>query len=249
MNARVGLQVHTAIIVDGNTHGTNSDTSDDTYTLIGYAVSAPMTLTDGQQVTNETLPMVSGTTPLSVTFPAAPAGLPHVSAIPELALGDAGRIVFPLPTLEPGSSTGQVLSPTGNLAGHYEVVALAQPSATSTTPFSSAFVHDVTGSATIPAWLAAPTVTAGANFSITGSGNLHTAQLVRANQTLWNVTILDGTTMFTLPTVTPDPLGSGSVDFKVTTGDVASFDATKFDVPTVKQSLTRASGAQATFSH
>jgi len=187
--------------------------------------------------------MVSGTTPLSVTFPAAPAGLSHVSAIPELALGDAGRIVFPLPTLAPGSSTAQVLAPTGNLAGHYEVVALAQPSATSTTPFSSAFVHGVTGSATVPDWLAAPTVTGRREFSrFTGTGNLHTAQLVRANQTLWNVTILDGTTTFTLPTVTPDPLAAARSTSRSTTGDVASFDATKFDVPTVKQSLSRRLG-------
>jgi hypothetical protein len=248
MNARVGQQIHTAVIVDGDTNGTSSDISDDTYTLIGYAVGSPMTLTAGQQVTGESLAMVNGTMPLSVTFPAALATLPHVIAIPELALGDAGRIVFPLPTVAPGATTIEVLAPTGALAGNYEVVALATPSAAASTTFSSAFVHDVTGTATIPAWLPTPAISAGASFTLNGTGAFRTAQLVRGKTVLWNITVLDGTKAFTLPTLTPDPLGTGSIDFRVTTADLPTFDAADFAIPTVKRELTRASGLQTTFT-
>ncbi|MDB4956487.1 MAG: hypothetical protein JWO36_4056, partial [Myxococcales bacterium] len=67
--------------------------------------------------------------------------------------------------------------------------------------------------------------------------------------TLWNITVLDGTTSFSLPALSPDPIGSGSITFAVTAADVPSFDATKFDVPTIKQTLARAAGAQAVITH
>lgn len=247
MNTRIGLQVHSAVIVEGDPHGTNSDLSDDTYQLVGYAVGQPMTLTAGQQVAAESLPMHPGTMPLAVTFPAPASGLGHVLAIPELALGAAGRLVFPLPGLSPTITTAQVPSPTGALAGHYEVVALATPSAAATTPFSSAFVHNITGTATIPSWLAAPSVGAGATISVTGGGNFHTAQLARNGDTLWNITVLDGTNSVTLPTVTPDPLGTGSADLAVTAAEAPGFDPAKFDVPATKRALIRAAGAKGTF--
>ena len=251
LTARIGRQVHTAVIVDGDTKGTNSDLTDDTYTLIGYAVGNVMTLTAGQQVTNEALTMVTTTMPLSIALPAAPSGLTHIAAIPELALGDAGRFVFPLPPVSASGST-TVLAPTGNLAGHYELVALATPSATAKAPFSSAFVHDVTGTATVGSWLAPPTqVTAGATYSFaaTTGATLYMAQLAKGTATLWNVTVLDGTTSFSLPAITPDPLGTGSLTFAVTAADVPGFDPKKFDVPAIKTTLVRASGAQATFTH
>jgi hypothetical protein len=248
MNTRIGLQVHSAVIVEGDPHGTNSDLSDDTYQLVGYAVGQPMTLSAGQQVASESLAMHSGTMPLAVTFPAPASGLGRVLAIPELALGDAGRMVFPLPGLSPALTTAQVPSPTGALAGHYEVVALATPSATATTPFSTAFVHNVTGTATIPTWLAPPTISAGATISVTGGGNFHTAQLTRNGDTLWNITVLDSTTSVTLPAVTPDPLGAGPADLAVSAAEAPGFDPTSFDVPATKKALIRAAGAKATFS-
>jgi hypothetical protein len=253
MNTRIGPQVHTAVIVEGDPHGTNDDPSDDTYTLVGYAAGQAMTLTAGQQVTNEPLAMVTGMTPFMVTLPPAPAGLSNAVAIPELSLADhSGRIVFPLPTLTPANRSTQVLAATGRFAGKYEVVSLATPSATSITPFSSAFVHDVVGTATVASWLPPPTqVSGGATFAFTApaGATFHTAQVLRGKTTLWNVTVLDSTRSFKLPALSPDPLGTGSLTFVVGEAEVPSFDPARFDVPTVKSTLVRASGAQATFSH
>ena len=249
LNARVGLQVHSAVIVEGDPKGTNNDISDDTYTLIGYAVGQPMTLTAGQQVSNESLAMVTtATTNLSVTFPAAPSGLGHVIAIPELALGDAGRLVFPLPPVNAANPTAKVPMPTGALAGDYEIVALATPSATTTTPYSTAFVHKVSGSATIPAMLAAPAAPSGNKIAMGGGGNFRTAQLTRNGDTLWNITVLDDTASITLPALAPDPLGSSAADVAVTSADTPGFNTKSFDIPAVKRAMVRAAGAKGTFT-
>ncbi len=251
LDARTGLQVHTAVIVEGDPHGTNDDPSDDTYTLVGYAVGEPMTLTAGQQVTGESLTIVTGRTPFMVTLPAAPVGLGSVVAIPELSLADhSGRIVFPLPTLTAANRSIQVLAATGRFAGTYELVALATPSATATTPYSSAFVHDVVGNVTVGPWLAPPTqVTGGATFTFsTAETGFITAQLARGTTTLWNVTVLDHSTSFELPALSPDPLGTGGATVTVTVADVPGFDPARFDIPKVKSTLVRAAGAQASFT-
>jgi hypothetical protein len=249
LNTRIGKQVLSAVIVEGDPRGTNNDTSDDTYTLIGYAVSDPMTLADGEMKTNVKLAQL--TTPtmnLAVTFPAAPAGMSHVIAIPELALGDAGRLVFPLPPLTPAAATAKVPTPGGAIAGTYELVALATPSATATTPFSTAFVHDVSGSATVPSFLPAPAVATGGAIAFSGDANFKTAQLKRNGDTLWNLAVLDGTTSVTLPTLTPDPLGAGAAELSINNADAAGFDAKKFDIAATRKALVRAAGAKNMFT-
>ena len=130
------------------------------------------------------------------------------------------------------------------------VFALATPNATATTPFSSAFVDDVSSSATIGSWMAPPSnVTAGATISFTSTGAaFHSVQLSRAGTHVWNVTLLDGSTSFSLPAISPDPLGTGSITAAVSAADAPGFDAKAFDVLTTKGKLVRASGAQATFT-
>jgi hypothetical protein len=250
LNARVGKQIHTAVIVDGDTRGT-TDTADDTYTLIGYAAGDVVTLTEGQQITAESLAMVTGTQQLSVVFPTAPAGLPNIVAIPELQLADgSGRVVLPLPPLSAATPTKAVLAPTGKFSGTYEVVALATANATANAPFSTSFVHNVTASATLPAWLAPPSgLSRGASYSFTAAAGaaFHTAQITRANAPLWNITILDGSSTFTLPALSPDPLAGGGGTLSLTAADVPGFDPAKFDVPGLKPRLARAAGAELAF--
>lgn len=250
INARVGKQLHTAVIVDGDTRGT-TNTADDTYTLIGYAAGDVMTLTEGQQVTGESLAMIAGTQPFSVIFPAAAPGLANAVAIPELQLADgSGRIVFPLPTLTAANPSTQILASSGRFAGTYEVVALATPNATAKAPFSTSFVHNVSASPTLPGWLAPPTgLTRGASYSFTAAAGatFHTAQIARAGTPLWNITILDSSTTFTLPTLSPDPLAGGGGTLSLTAADVPAFDPKAFDLPSLKTRLSRASGAELSF--
>ena len=247
---RIGQQIHTAVILDGDSKLTANDASDDTYTLIGYAAGSEMTMTANQNLMGESLAMVPASTQLAFTFPPTTGGLGTTLAIPELQLDSgAGRIVMPLPTVNPGHATDKLIAATGSFAGHYEVVALATPSGTATTPFSTGFVHNASGTATIPSWLVVPTaVTGGTTFMFGGTSPFVTAQVSRTKQPLWDVTILDGSTSFTLPTITPDPIGAGAADFAVTLTDAPSFDPGHFDVGSTTVGLARAAGAQASFT-
>ena len=255
--ARTGPQVHIATIVDGNTNGTPSDPSDDTYTLIGYATSAPVTLASGQTQTGESLTIApqNAETALSVSFPAAPAGLGHVIAVPMLDLGTNGKLVFPLPQVDPAHASTQVLAPTGSFAGTYDLVALATPSTAAKTPYSTVLQNGVTlPSATIDPFLAAPTglsATGGTyKFTAVAGASLHEAQLTKSDGTVvWNVSILDGSTSFALPTLSPDPLPTGKLTIAITAADITSFDPGHFSVPDISSRLHRASGASTTFTH
>ncbi len=253
LTARTGPQLHTAVIVDGDSQLTSS-TDDDTYTLIGYAVGSPMALTAGQQVTGESLAMVSGgQTGFTARFPAAAPGLGRAIAIPMLDTGANGMVPFPLPTLTAGSPTTQVLTPAGALSGTYRLVGLATPNATAAAPFSSSFaaVTDL-GSATLPAWLPPPTgVTSGGGmigFTAPAGTSLAFANLSSGGSAAWTITVLDGATSFRLPPITPDPLGGGAVTLDVTAAEAPGFTPTMFLIDDVTAALARASGASAAFS-
>lgn len=253
MNARTGAQLHTAVIVDGDSRGT-SDAADDTYTLIGFAAGSPMTLGAGQQVSGESLTIVpaGGRTTMTVQFPAAAPGLGHALAIPMLDTGATGQIVFPLPPVTAASPSTQVLAATGAFAGSYRLVGLATPSATAVAPYSSSFVAVANpGSAALPTWLPAPTgvSAAGGTFAFTAGGGtaLAYASFSTGGSPAWVVTVLDGSSSFRLPPISPDPL-SGSVTLDVTTVDVAGFDPAQFLVTDLSAGLARASGATTTFT-
>jgi hypothetical protein len=254
MNARVGQQIHFAVIVEGDPQGTNNDISDDTYELIGYAVGASVTLTAGQQMMNESLTITSAArSPLTVGFPAAPGGLGELIAIPMLDLGADGRIVFPLPQVTPGSTSVEVLSPTGPFAGSYDVVGLATPPGVATVPYATGFARGATvgGTTQLPAWQTVPTVSAtGGVFSASGTDDaeLHSAVFTRGTTRLWNVSVLDGSTGFSLPTLPTSPLGTGPVTVEIAAGDLPSFDPGHFQVKDLATALSRASGASTTFT-
>jgi hypothetical protein len=253
---RTGQQRHFAVIVDGDAHGTASDTSDDTYTLIGYAVGASATLTANQQVTGESLAMVGGAlSPLSVAFPAAPGGaLTKVVAIPMLDLGADGRIVFPLPTLAPGNTSTQVIPPTGQFAGTYDLLALATPSAAAV-PYSSTLQNGISlgGTSTFPAWLPVPTqLTASGHafsFGAPAGTTVAYATFTRPDKTLvWSVAIFDGTVAFALPVLAPDPLGTGSLTYEVVAAEIPGLNAGNFAVADLTAALHRAAGASLVFT-
>ncbi len=256
LTARTGAQVHYAMIVDGDSKGT-STVNDDTFTLIGYAAGSPSTLSANQTQSNESLAMIdtNAETSLSVSFPSAPSGLAHLVAIPMLDLGADGKIPFALPTITPQQTSTMVLAPTGQFAGSYDLVALATPNATTKTPYSTVLQNGVTlPSVTIDPFLAAPTglSASGGTYSFTkvSGASLHYGQFASSSGTVaWSVAILDGSSSFALPKVSPDPLPTGTLTFTVTAAEVPGFDAADFKVPDLSSHLHRASGAQTTFSH
>ena len=257
LTTRTGLQTFYAVIVEGDPQGTTSDPSDDTYQLIGYAIGSAMTLTDGQQVTGQSLQVVpaGAHVGMTVTFPAAPSGLTDMLALPMLDLADgSGRIVYPLPTVTPAAASTQVIATSGQFAGSYDVVGVASPPGTTASPYSTVIERGAGAGGTVALgpWLPAPTaVTASGNtfsFQTVGPDQIRYATFERGTTRLWTVTLLDRSSSFTLPAVSPDPLGTGTVELEITAADVGPYDAADFHVTDFTTSLARAAGATTTFT-
>jgi hypothetical protein len=254
LTARTGQQVITAVIVDGDARGT-TDPGNDTYTLIGYASSSPLTLTSGQEMNGLTLTQLpaGARVPMTVQFPSAAPGLARTIAIPMLDLGASGQIPHPLPTLVPGQASTQVIAATGAFAGSHRVIALATPNATATMPYSSSFVAAPNpSSVTLPAWLTPPSGVTGAGgtigFTAAAGTTLAFANLIAGGTTAWSVTVFDSTRSFGLPSLSPDPLAGGGATLEVSTAEVPGFDPAQFELPAIAPAVTRVSGASGSFS-
>jgi hypothetical protein len=260
MNTRTGLQAHFALILRGDDRGSLDDPSDDTYELLGFAMKSGQNMSAGQNLTGQTLDMISVSdfANASVAFPAAPSGAQNdLVAIPFVDLGEAGQLPIALPTLTPGNTTTKVPPLSGAFSGaRYNLVSLAVPAGAAARPFSSSFVRDVSFGATVslPAWLPAPTglQASGNTFSFTPApaASAHVATFLNASEnTVWSVTILDGSQSFDLPAAAPDPLPSGTVEMRVTAIDIPGFDPQRFSFANLADELAGASDDNVTFTH
>ena len=224
--ARTGPQAHFAIIVDQDPNGTPNDSTDDIITPLGWALLTGLDLTAGATTVNETLPQVAATdlVPFSATFPALPAGMTYFNAYPAIELpGGAGRIPAVLPTLGPNVTMTSVpklggTTTVGLAGGSYDLLASAQATMTAAEPASLTWMHGVsaTSPVAVSPWLSAPTgiAAAGGQYSfvpVTGA-TLHGAEFKDPNGggRTWSVTIFDGSTTFTLPGLSPNPLATPS---------------------------------------
>jgi hypothetical protein len=216
-----GPQAHYAIIVDDDENGTD-DMSDDIITPVGWALLTGLTLTAGQTVVSETLPAVApgDLQPFTATFPALPAGMTYFNAYPAIELpGGVGRIPAIVPTL--GASVMMTSVPkltgatTAGLAGgSYDLLASAQATQTASEPATLDWMHGVNAGATVTlaAWLSPPTAITSLNgrysFVPTTGATLHAAEFKdpQSGNRTWSVTIFDGSSSFTLPGLSPDPL-------------------------------------------
>ncbi len=257
MKTRTGRQIHYAILAEGDPQGTSSDPSDDTYDLIGYAVGSPMDVSAGQSVTGETFTSIGNgaLTDVSISIPGGPAGLGDPVALPFLDLGADGQLVFPLPTLRPGQSTTKVPALTGNFSGgHYNVVGLASPSFGAAYPYSASFQRDVgVGGDSLPAWLPAAAGLSGSggsySFTPVSGASLHVVSLVDGGgDVAWTIVVVDGTSSFQLPAVTPDPLPGSGLTMRVAAVELPGFDPMSFGLGDFGNRIARVSESTAAVS-
>ena len=252
MNTRIGKQVLYAVFAEGDPNGTTSDPSDDTYTILGYAVSTGLDLSAGQNLSNQTLTMMSlAETNVAVQFSSAPSGVGERLAFPFIDAGDQGQLVFPLPTLSPASSTAVVPALSGPFAGmSYVLIGLAVPDSEAARPYSATFDRSVTftGSESMAPFLVLPSALSsnGNVYSFTPPPGASTHFVVLADPSdnpVWTVSILDNTTSFELPTLSPDPRAGLSLEFRVTAADVSGFDPSDFAVKDLAQQMAGVSEA------
>lgn len=259
LETRTGAQRIWAVILDGDSKGTPTNQGDDTYTVIGYAFSDSMTLTADQSVTGETLTQVAAgdLTDITVMFQTPPTGLGTVQGIPLLDLGDDGQALIFFAVTDLQTTTATVPSLTGDLAGaSYDFVARAVPDEMTEVPVSMKILRDVNIAMPIDvgAWLPTPTNVAAAagtySFTPAAGATLHTAEFLDTDgDVAWNVALLDGSSSFTLPALTPDALPAGMVELQVSAVELPNFDVTNFSLDGLEDVLTRLAENTATFSH
>lgn len=260
---RTGLQAHYAIIVDDDQNGTPNDMTDDVLTVAGWALDTGLNLTAGQTVVSEMLTMVAAgdMQPFTVSFPTLPAGMSYLASYPEINLGDAGRIAIVFPVLGASFTMTRVpkigASTTGGLAGGtYDLLAAAQATKDLNEPASLAWLHglDVSKTVAVPAWLPPPTaiMDAGGTYSFTPvtGATLHSAEIKNPDGSrAWSVTIFDGSTSFTLPGVTPDPLVGGTDTLTISALQIPGVDLGNVAFDDAQQALTALSSDQIAFTH
>ena len=224
LTTHTGRQAHFAILIDNDTKGTD-DQTDDTNTVIGWAIKTGLSFGDGTTTGAEMLTMIadSDMQPFAATFAAGPAGLQYMIGYPTLDLGDDGRVTIILPTLDKTSMMTRVPKLTGALAGgHYDLIAGAYDDATKALPATVTWLRNVDPSATaaVSGWLPPPSaiaMTAGTfSFTPVTGATVHSAELQTMDgQRRWAITIFDGTSSFTLPGLSPDPLPLGTLNYAV----------------------------------
>jgi len=260
---RTGAQAHYAIIVDDDGNGTPDDMSDDVVTVIGWALATGLDLTAGQTVVNETLQMVAAgdLQPFTASFATPPTGMGYVAAYPAIELGAAGRIAVVLPALGLSLTTTRVpklgAATTAGLTGaSYDLIAAAQATKKLNEPATLAWVRGVDVSKTVPVatWLLPPTGitnTGGTTaFTPVAGATLHSAEIKNPDgDRAWSVTIFDGSTSFTLPGVSPDPLVTGTDTLTVSALQIPGIDLTNVAFDDAQQALTALSSDQITFTH
>jgi hypothetical protein len=257
LTTHAGPQAHYAILLDQDTKGTDDD-ADDTTTITGWAIKTGLSFAGGTTTGAERLEMIadSDMQSFAATFAAGPSGLDYVIAYPVLDLGTDGRITIVLPTLDKTSMMTRVPKLIGPLAGgRYDMLATARDDATKAQPATITWLRGVNPSATtaVSSWLPPPTAIAmtGGRFSFTPvtGATVHGAELQTMDgQRLWSITIFDGTTSFTLPGLSPDPLPLGTIKFAVSALRIPGVDLKDVAFDDLADVLTDISTDEITYS-
>jgi hypothetical protein len=257
LKTRVGFQAMYAIILDQDTKGTAVQT-DDTQTVIGWAIKTGHTFVPNQSATGVALELIADANmqPFTTAFASPPSGMDYVGAFPMIDLGDAGRIPVFLPALDLTHTMTRVPKATGQLANaKYDLLATARDAVDQAEPASIAWLRGVnaTGTVEVKSWMLPPTAlsTAGGTFSFTpaAGGTVHSAELNDAGGVrAWSISIFDGSTSFTLPGLSPDPLPLGTVRFKVSALKIPGLDLGNVAFDAVADRLTDLSSDEVMFT-
>jgi hypothetical protein len=247
LKTRTGPQAHYAIVVDVDSKG-NDVEADDTFTVIAWAVKRGLDFTKDHGADGETLTLLTDAEmqSFSATFPTPLTGLSYVAAFPMLDLGDEGRIAIILPALDPQHTMTKVPKLAGPLANaKYDLFANLKDEKDKDQPSSIAWAHgvDPTKTVTSLAWLAPPTAlkAEGGVFSFTPvtGASVHGGELLTAaGKRAWSITIFDGTTSFTLPGVSPDPLPAGDARFVASAFVIPGFKPNDVSFQDLQDTLT-----------
>ena len=253
-----GPQAHFAIVLDQDTKGTPDDETDDTTTVTGWGIKTGLSFGDGTTTGGESVPLIADADmqTFGASFASGPSGLDYMVAYPVLDLGSDGRITIIAPALNSITRMTRVPKLTGALSGaHYDMLASAIDDPNKALPATITWLRNVNPSATVAvsSWMAPPSgiTMTGGRFSFTpvAGATLHGAELQTMDgQRRWSITILDGSTSFTLPGLSPDPLPLGTIRFSVSALKIPGFDAKNIVFDDLADLVTDISTDEITYS-
>jgi hypothetical protein len=259
LTTRTGAQAHVALIVDQDTKGTAAD-ADDTFTFTGLAIKTGLSFAANDVATGETLTMLADADlqTFTASFAPLPSGMDYMGGFPALELGEDGRIGFTLPALDMTHTTTRVPKLTGALAGaHYSLIAQAQGSQAQKRPSSLAWLRnvDVASTVALSSWLAPPSSVQWASgtysFGAVAAATVHGGEIQnKADGTrVWSITIFDGSTSFSLPALSPDPLPAGTLTFEASGLQIPGVDLGNFELDDARDKITGISNSAVDFAH
>ncbi len=257
LETRAGAQAIYAVILDQDNKGTAIET-DDTQTLTGWAIKTNQSFTAAQVATSVSLQIIADADMQSFTaaFASPPSGMDTVGAFPMLDIGEAGRIPVFFPALDTTHTMTSIPKATGPLAGaKYDLLAQAHDGVDQPEPASLTWLRGVSGtSADVKSWMLPPTAlsTSGGTFSFTpaAGASVHSAEINTAGGArAWSITIFDGSTSFTLPGLSPDPVPPGSVQFRVSALKIPGINLMDVAFDALQDKLTDISSDAVTFTH
>lgn len=252
LDTRTGPQALVAILADVDTMGTPGD-EDNVLTPTGLAYRRGLDVAAGASLTNQDLAIIpdAAFVDMTVGFEAAPAGLTEVGGFAIIRLGEEGQLPLAFSTASPEAPTISVPALTGDLStASFEVIATARSETASTTVLVP---NAAPGTVAVGAWMATPASPSAAGGTYTFQGvagaSVHSVTLSGADGDLWEITILDDTTSFTLPPLATDPLPTGELTMTVGAIELEGFDPRDFQIDDVRDSIRRTSENSITFTH
>jgi hypothetical protein len=257
LTTRTGAQAHYGIILDQDTKGNDVD-SDDTFTVIAWALKRNLSFGNGASASGEVLEIIrdADMQSLAASFASAPSGLDYVGALPALELGAEGRIGIILPALDSTSMMTRVPKLTGILAdAHYDLIATARDAIDEPQPVTLRWLRhvDISTTVAVSGWLQPPTAIAMSNgrfsFSPSPGATVHGAELqTQTGERRWSITVFDGSTSFTLPGLSPDPLPLGTIRLAVSALRIPDVDLTDVAFDDLADRLTDIATDEITYS-
>ncbi len=249
---RTGAVTLTAAIVDLDPHG-NADASDDTYTIIGWAMSPSLQVDAGIDQTGLHLTQLATAQLQTVTIDYAtpPSALTKRDAVVGIEISKDE--VVQLPVLPSGATSALMPLPTAFATGAtYRLTGIAQTAAGGTGAQSVIIQHGQTA-ATLGAerWLEAPTGLAAtrtaASVNVVANAKLHTITWSDANGELFDATLFDAKKLtVSVPALVALPT-TGSMTVKAQ-GIGADFDLGNFSLDTDTALLWGVSSEPATIN-
>jgi hypothetical protein len=259
LTTRTGAQAHVALVVDQFDNNTPDTDTDDTFTLTGLAIKRGLSFDEDAVATGETLEMLADADMQTFTasFASLPSGMDYMGGFPALELGDEGRIALALPALDMTHTTSRVPKLAGALAdARYSLIAQAQDAKDQARPSSLAWMRNVDVGATVAvaSWLPPPSnilVSAGTySFSAVAGATVAGGEIQNMQgQRVWSITVFDGSTSFTLPGLSPDPLPAGTLTFEASALKIPGVDLGNFKLDDARNEITAVSKDFVTFSH